>query len=388
MKDQNVRPGRPAKENSIPIPAKFDLKNYDALEGFNLPRPWLEQFAYRIDMIARWRDMVAHNGLCSTRDEYFICNDIYLCDFYSLLKNRPILPFAELVEQCRNESVELPASEVVIRGLDPVRPMTWLDPITAFAADNRFKKMHADRFVESIFSVEPYPHEEMTLAMVNDDEHSMFNYPEERESSCAEKVHEQYLRRINNQVKFRRAMDKDCAYSESASHKEFLDEPIAGDAHHHQVFFSVDMRSSDRAAVRAFLKHLRLCRQADVARGLCSDSSLSKRDYDMTIDAATFQDWRDIRVLPYIDLMIFQYIEQTRLSCSDKRIEPQTIERKVYELSDSDSQAQHGKVKSHIRRAKRLACALTDTSSKEYCCLLYESSNYPFGNGRGRRKKQ
>jgi hypothetical protein len=120
----------------IPIPDGFRVDNYSGLARFNSPRPWLEQLACRIDMVSRFNDVLAHDGLCNARDEYLICNDIYVNEFFHMLRTSPLLPIAGLLEQCRIENVELPASEAVINGVDPIRPMTWLDPLIALALGN------------------------------------------------------------------------------------------------------------------------------------------------------------------------------------------------------------------------------------------------------------
>jgi hypothetical protein len=48
-------------EEKLAIPVWFKLENYAPLKGFAMPRPWLEQFALRIDLMAHWRKAIGRS---------------------------------------------------------------------------------------------------------------------------------------------------------------------------------------------------------------------------------------------------------------------------------------------------------------------------------------
>lgn len=207
-----------------------------------------------------------------------------------------------------------------------MRPMTWLDPVTNYAIGNWSNKLRADRFIESAVRAVPFPAEELALAIECDDANSRSGYPHESEMTYAQEVEAAFSRHLIEHIKLRRIMDEACGYNSPDAYQAFLDEPLSGKApHEHMAFFSVDTRSTERAATRAFQKHFKLCKEAERVRRARAQGKSLKQEYDMVISPELFEEWRNIALLPYIDLMILERMEKARQANWSLRIDPDLL---------------------------------------------------------------
>lgn len=152
-----TRQGEPKTKDTIAVPRWFSLRKYEALKEFNTPLPWLKQLAFRIDLMCLWNTVATYPKFSSSEERMYVYENcgiellkamqgegvghMYVDEFYGLellqeIQDEGIVPVKQLVNTYRGQGVNFKAFDLVIKGLDPVRPMTWIDPLLVWCPRN------------------------------------------------------------------------------------------------------------------------------------------------------------------------------------------------------------------------------------------------------------
>jgi hypothetical protein len=351
-----TRHGKPKTKNTIAVPRRFSLLKYKALNEFNAPLPWLKQLAFRIDLMSLWNAVATYPNFSSSDDRMYV-DERYATELLDAIQDEGIVPVEQLVNAYRGQGVNFKAFDLVINGLDPVRPMTWIDPLLASSVDNPFKQARTERFFESVRNVVPFPQEELILAGLNDDEDQIACWSPPCERSREQEVLEGYRRRLLDFIDIRRERDKgfleDNKSSREESFDDFMDQPLSdGPSRSNTAFFVVDVTAPFKDAARAFEKHFKRIRQ---------------NGNGITISSALFDAWNANKILPYIDLSIFASIEGMRHDNSSLRIPTLLIAKALFGNSATPDDARRMK-----KNSDPLVSALMDPISTLFRALLHE----------------
>jgi hypothetical protein len=171
------------------------------------------------------------------------------------------------------------------------------------------------------------------------------------------RVVEDYRRRLSDVIDIKRMWDP-FVKSKNKSHlsqnsnvlQSFFDEFLDCHLADHllidgMAYFIVDASASADKATEEFKQNLKM---------------IQREKNDVTIDKTIFGDWRAMRVLPYIDLRMFDTIEQKRRGNVKIRIAPKQLGIALFGCEDSRFVNVPGR-----------ASALGNPSSKIYRSLLH-----------------
>jgi hypothetical protein len=361
MRIQKNNHGRPRDENTLDVPEWLKVEKYAALEKFGTAQLWLEQFAIRIDLLAFINEVFArkeklHDGIApdGVNREYPDDRSLewVLDESFALLEDNPILPVESLIRKYRSLEREFDISLfdnawVAVCGLDrivSVRHMTPMDFMMVNALFRESERTRMDAFFDRISCTVPFPFEQLEQAgkIVLTDR---------------VKVAEDYRTRLLSEIGVRRRWDPtiESRYKPDLNANSdtfqsffhgFMDCQLAESLLTDDVaYFIVDANSSAEKAAEEFKQHLK---------------AIQKEKKDSNIDETAFKDWRAMRVLPYVDLQLYDAIEQKRRGNARMRIAPKELGIALFGCEDARFENLPGK-----------ASVLGNPNSKIYRSLLH-----------------
>lgn len=351
-----ARHGEARATNVIAIPKRFSVHRYDALKEFNTPLPWLNQLAFRIDLMTLWKSVATYSDFPSAEGEIYV-DEFNAAELLQTIEGEGIVPVEQLVSAYAAQGIKFKTVALVNKGLDPVRPMTWIDPMLASSIDNPLKKTRTDKFFNSVLKTVPFLQKELILAGLNDDEGMIASWSPPREKSREQEVLETYRQELLDMIDIRRERDRfflaDNSTSCEDSFDDFMDDPVSGGATQTgTAFFVVDTSAPFQEAARSFEKHFkRLCQRSNSVR----------------IDRSLFDAWRGSKILPYIDLKIFAIIEGLRQGRLNAQMPTLAVAKALHG---------HGATPDDAKRMRKnnepLASALMNPTSILFRAMLYE----------------
>ena len=269
-------------KEKLAIPEWFKLENYAPLKRFATPRPWLEQFALRIDLMAHWRKAIRENPDCQLY-QWFGCNDENYPEdlLISILKN-PLPAVDGFVEGY--PYVDFPTVTLVRHCAEPVRPMTVLDLVEALMIVPLTIREKMVLFHPELMSSVPHSSNSTDSTRQQSPRAPQCDVSSLRRVPTA---HPQHLLDLWLMVQMEGGIDSWMT--------QFIAQPHENDS---ATYYAVDASVPLKDAVRAFRKHH-------------LKAQMNKRN-SSRMDSSTFAKWCDDGILPYIDLKIYEAIEQFR----------------------------------------------------------------------------
>ncbi len=116
--------GNRKANDKLPIPTWFRLQNYLSFRMMTEPAAWLDQLAFRIDLLSFWKNIIPFtHGRAGT----MLVDELYFDEFLSGLQDQPIADVSRMVEQYSRQGVVFPTLKSVRSTYETVRQMTAAD---------------------------------------------------------------------------------------------------------------------------------------------------------------------------------------------------------------------------------------------------------------------
>ncbi len=116
--------GNRKASDKLPIPTWFRLQNYLNLRMMTEPAAWLDQLAFRVDLLSLWKDI---SPFTQGRAGTMLVDELYFDEMLSGLQDQPIADVSRIVEQYSRQGVVFPTFKSVSSTYKPVRQMTAAD---------------------------------------------------------------------------------------------------------------------------------------------------------------------------------------------------------------------------------------------------------------------
>jgi hypothetical protein len=306
----------------LKVPAEFKLTSYSSLRNWRDPRLWLDQFALRIDLLARWEKKVLPYRRPSGTDETrLMVEDFYLDEILSSIWDDPLAPVQEYLNYYSRWEVEFPTLELVKEGFDPVRRMTVLDLYLAECTVHPLTRRWGRSYGERVHTAAPYPEDALRCAQLWEDERGFLSYEPDPEESPAEQLLTEHKERIDEFVRETRFRDP----MESSV-------PSIGD------YASLLLRSLDEEAMESGFTYLAVntnvpYKIAEASFRKQFESRQKRSCYRKRFDSAALARWCDDGILPFIDLCLFERIESGRRGASKLAITEEELASAIYRAS-------------------------------------------------------
>ncbi len=160
----------------LKVPAEFRLKSYSPLRDWTEPRPWLEQFAFRIDLLLLWQKVLTHRQSTDSAKPSISVGEFYLNEMLSHIWDDPLAPVQKYLKDYPRPEVEFPTLEFVEHGFDPVRRMSVLDLYLAECVLHPLTRLWGRSFSQRLQKAVPFPEEELRWASLVEEEAAFLSY--------------------------------------------------------------------------------------------------------------------------------------------------------------------------------------------------------------------
>jgi len=344
---------RKAKEK-LRVPAWFNLLSYRATRKMDEPIQWLEQFAFRIDLMLLWKELASIPSTFSADTQSICVDQFYLDEMLSLLQANLIVSVNDVTSEYGPQGINFPTLELVRNGFDPVRPMTFQDLYLGEASLYPAARHWARSYFERIANALPYPEEELILASLVEDETQCDTNAPEMSESPRQRVLREYRSRLadglRQQILYEPPPFDYLTEAKFAMGGPFFEDKSTEGA---PAYFVVEPTVSYSVAEASFKKHYEKIRARTVN---------SKR-----FSSLVFATWCDDGVLPYIDLKMFETMESAKRQNVKLAILEEDLTSAIYRESA-------GRSSTCVSDTTRpLAESLMDVNSPRFRMLLVEA---------------
>ncbi|WP_263358615.1 DUF6387 family protein [Acidicapsa ligni] len=312
-------------DEKLSVPEWFRLEAYDETRKFTLPRQWLEQVSIRIDLMNHWREIYSLDHVSPEPEKMMSLKEFQLREMLFVIHQNPIVPVDAVVKEFTDPDIDFPTVKLVSRGLRPVRAMSIVDLYMTEHLIDPIRREWLHRCNARLEKDVPYPEVEFYSALDEEVLSSMMMESSEDlthpRSTPTQDVLARYREEISRGMRSAVHLDALLAERDFDRLAEFVNDPVDRDeALAPLTFFTVDTSVPYTEAEAAFRK-------------LFEEKKKAAPKNSKRLDNIAFGKWCDDGVLPCIDLMMDEEIEQMLRKNQKIRITEEDLATAIYKDS-------------------------------------------------------